>query len=104
MDNVWAYRDTIWRPRRPHHSPWRKQAEDSYYVRHHFSYHRDFMLVVAPILVLFVTFLAFMYAVCIKRLNFQQRQEQDMEEKLLRVILENSSFSPFISESLQHRV
>ncbi|WVZ79813.1 hypothetical protein U9M48_027347 [Paspalum notatum var. saurae] len=45
----------------------------SYYVRHHFGYHRDFMPVVAPVLVLFAVFFAFMFAVCIKKLNFQQR-------------------------------
>ncbi|CAN6169704.1 unnamed protein product [Urochloa humidicola] len=45
----------------------------SYYVRHHFGYHRNFMPVVAPVLVLFAVFFAFMYAVCIKKLNFQQR-------------------------------
>jgi hypothetical protein len=45
----------------------------NYYVTHHFGYHRDFMLVVAPVLMLFATFLTFRYAVCIKRLNFQQR-------------------------------
>ncbi|TVU07859.1 hypothetical protein EJB05_41231 [Eragrostis curvula] len=45
----------------------------SYYVTHHFGYHRSFMPVVAPVLVLFAVFFAFMYAVCIKKLNFQQR-------------------------------
>lgn len=45
----------------------------SYYVTHHFGYHRNFMPVVAPVLVLFAAFFAFMYAVCIKKLNFQQR-------------------------------
>lgn len=45
----------------------------SYYVTNHFGYHRDFMPVVAPVLVLFAAFFAFMYAVCIKKLNFQQR-------------------------------
>ncbi|AQL04035.1 ABC transporter G family member 29 [Zea mays] len=45
----------------------------SYYITHHFGYHRDFMPVVAPVLVLFAVFFAFMYAVCIKKLNFQQR-------------------------------
>jgi hypothetical protein len=53
--------------------PSESKQKISYYVTHHFGYHRDFMLDVAPILVLFATFLAFMYAVCIKRLNFQQR-------------------------------
>ncbi|CAD6336580.1 unnamed protein product [Miscanthus lutarioriparius] len=45
----------------------------SHYVTNHFGYHRDFMPVVAPVLVLFAAFFAFMYAVCIKKLNFQQR-------------------------------
>nr|CAB3470669.1 unnamed protein product [Digitaria exilis] len=45
----------------------------SYYVTHHFGYHTNFMPVVAPVLVLFAAFFAFMYAVCIKKLNFQQR-------------------------------
>ncbi|KAK3130632.1 hypothetical protein QOZ80_6BG0495930 [Eleusine coracana subsp. coracana] len=45
----------------------------SYYVTHHFGYHRSFMAVVAPVLVLFAVFFAFMYAICIKKLNFQQR-------------------------------
>jgi ABC-type multidrug transport system permease subunit len=45
----------------------------SYYVTHHFGYHMNFMPVVAPVLVLFAAFFAFMYAVCIKKLNFQQR-------------------------------
>ncbi|CAL5053309.1 unnamed protein product [Urochloa decumbens] len=45
----------------------------SYYITHHFGYHRNFMAVVAPVLVLFAVFFAFMYAVCIKKLNFQQR-------------------------------
>jgi hypothetical protein len=44
----------------------------NYYVTYHFGYHRDFMPVVAHVLVLFATFLAFMYVVYIKRLNFQQ--------------------------------
>jgi hypothetical protein len=72
MDNVWAYRDTIWRPRRPITIPSESKQKVRYYVTHHFGYHRDFMPVVAPILVLFATFLAFMYAVSIKRLNFHQ--------------------------------
>ncbi|EEE65874.1 hypothetical protein OsJ_21675 [Oryza sativa Japonica Group] len=45
----------------------------SYYVTHHFGYHRKFMPVVAPVLVLFAVFFAFMYAICIKKLNFQHR-------------------------------
>ncbi|XP_062229007.1 ABC transporter G family member 42 [Phragmites australis] len=45
----------------------------SYYITHHFGYHKNFMAVVAPVLVLFAVFFAFMYAVCIKKLNFQQR-------------------------------
>ncbi|XP_062178966.1 ABC transporter G family member 42-like [Phragmites australis] len=45
----------------------------SYYITHHFGYHRNFMVVVAPVIVLFAVFFAFMYAVCIKKLNFQQR-------------------------------
>ncbi|OEL16174.1 ABC transporter G family member 42 [Dichanthelium oligosanthes] len=53
--------------------PGESKQKISYYVTHHFGYHRDFMPVVAPVLVLFAVFFAFMYAVCIKKLNFQQR-------------------------------
>ncbi|XP_044961616.1 ABC transporter G family member 42-like [Hordeum vulgare subsp. vulgare] len=45
----------------------------SYYITHHFGYHRSFMAVVAPVLVLFAVFFAFMYAICLKKLSFQQR-------------------------------
>ncbi|KAM3212471.1 hypothetical protein ACQJBY_065487 [Aegilops geniculata] len=45
----------------------------SYYITHHFGYHRSFMAVVAPVLVLFAVFFAFMYALCLKKLNFQTR-------------------------------
>ncbi|VAI77417.1 unnamed protein product [Triticum turgidum subsp. durum] len=45
----------------------------SYYITHHFGYHRSFMAVVAPVLVLFAVFFAFMYALCLKKLSFQQR-------------------------------
>jgi hypothetical protein len=52
--------------------PSESKQKISYYVTYHFGYHRDFMPVVAHVLVLFATFLAFMYVVCMKRLNFQQ--------------------------------
>ncbi|KAM3192186.1 hypothetical protein ACQJBY_069418 [Aegilops geniculata] len=45
----------------------------SYYITHHFGYRRSFMAVVAPVLVLFAVFFAFMYALCLKKLNFQTR-------------------------------
>jgi hypothetical protein len=56
--------------------PGESKHKISYYVTHHFGYHKDFMPAVAPVLVLFAIFLALMYAVCIKRLNFQQRQDK----------------------------
>ncbi|XP_020088222.1 ABC transporter G family member 42-like [Ananas comosus] len=43
------------------------------YIRHHFGYHTDFIGVVAIVLVGFAVFFAFMFAFCIKKLNFQQR-------------------------------
>ncbi|CAL9041826.1 ABC transporter G family member 42 [Musa acuminata AAA Group] len=43
------------------------------YVKDHFGYHTDFMPVVAIVLVGFALFFAFMFAYCIKKLNFQQR-------------------------------
>lgn len=53
--------------------PGESEQTISYYITHHFGYHRNFMPVVAPVLVLFAAFFAFMYAICIKKLNFQQR-------------------------------
>ncbi|KAJ3686419.1 hypothetical protein LUZ61_015583 [Rhynchospora tenuis] len=43
------------------------------YIREYFGYRSDFMPVVAVVLVAFCVFFAFMYAYCIKKLNFQQR-------------------------------
>ncbi|URE29728.1 Pleiotropic drug resistance protein [Musa troglodytarum] len=43
------------------------------YVKDHFGYHTDFMPVVAIVLVGFAVFFAFMFAYCIRKLNFQQR-------------------------------
>lgn len=43
------------------------------YVQDHFGYDSDFMGPVAAVLVGFAVFFAFMYAYCIKVLNFQQR-------------------------------
>lgn len=43
------------------------------YVKHHFGYDRDFMGVVALVLVGFSVFFAFTFAFCIRTLNFQQR-------------------------------
>ncbi|KAM0933651.1 putative ABC-type xenobiotic transporter [Dioscorea sansibarensis] len=43
------------------------------YVRDHFGYHSDFIGVVAAVLVAFSVFFAFMFALCIKKLNFQKR-------------------------------
>ncbi|XP_057978064.1 ABC transporter G family member 29-like [Malania oleifera] len=44
-----------------------------WYVEHHFGYSSDFMAPVAVVLVAFTAFFAFMYAYCIKALNFQTR-------------------------------
>ncbi|XP_050384102.1 ABC transporter G family member 29-like [Argentina anserina] len=44
-----------------------------WYVEHHFGYDPDFMGPVAAVLVGFTLFFAFMYAYCIKTLNFQIR-------------------------------
>ena len=49
-----------------------KQSIKSY-VHDHFGYDNDFMGPVAAVLVCFAVFFAFMYAYCIKVLNFQQR-------------------------------
>ncbi|KAF3333372.1 ABC transporter G family member 42 [Carex littledalei] len=43
------------------------------YITNHFGYREDFMPVVAVVLVVFCVFFAFMYAYCIKKLNFQRR-------------------------------
>ncbi|KAK3018922.1 hypothetical protein RJ639_003519 [Escallonia herrerae] len=45
----------------------------SWYVENHFGYDLDFMGPVAAVLVGFTVFFAFMYAFCIRVLNFQQR-------------------------------
>ncbi|KAJ3692072.1 hypothetical protein LUZ60_012422 [Juncus effusus] len=44
-----------------------------HYIRTTFGFREDFMPVVAIVLVGFCAFFAFMYAFCIKKLNFQQR-------------------------------
>ncbi|XVF86696.1 hypothetical protein PTKIN_Ptkin18bG0062900 [Pterospermum kingtungense] len=44
-----------------------------WYLEHHFGYHYDFMGAVAGVLVGFPVFFAFMFALCIKILNFQVR-------------------------------
>ncbi|URD80069.1 Pleiotropic drug resistance protein [Musa troglodytarum] len=43
------------------------------YVKDYYGYNTDFMPVVAVVLVGFAVFFAFMFALCIKKLNFQQR-------------------------------
>lgn len=43
------------------------------YVKDHFGYDKDFLGVVAVVLVGFAAFFAFIYAYCIKTLNFQRR-------------------------------
>ncbi len=44
-----------------------------WYVENHFGYNLNFMGPTAAILVMFAVFFALMFAVCIKRLNFQNR-------------------------------
>jgi CDR ABC transporter len=44
-----------------------------HYITNYFGYRDDFMPVVAAVLIAFCVFFAFMYAYCIKKLNFQQR-------------------------------
>lgn len=44
-----------------------------HYITNYYGYREDFMPVVAVVLVAFCVFFAFMYAYCIKKLNFQQR-------------------------------
>ncbi|XP_058074190.1 ABC transporter G family member 42-like [Magnolia sinica] len=44
-----------------------------FYVEHHFGYQSNFMGPVAAVLVCFCVFFAFMFAYCIKVLNFQNR-------------------------------
>ncbi|GLT71132.1 hypothetical protein SLA2020_431730 [Shorea laevis] len=44
-----------------------------WYVENHFGYNLNFMGPTAAILVMFAAFFALMFAVCIKRLNFQNR-------------------------------
>ncbi|KAL0915651.1 hypothetical protein M5K25_016084 [Dendrobium thyrsiflorum] len=43
------------------------------FVKEHFGYHRDFMTVVAVVLLLFSFVFAFTFSFCIKKLNFQKR-------------------------------
>lgn len=43
------------------------------YVKDHFGYDPHFLAPVAIVLVLFAAFFAFMYAYCLKTLNFQMR-------------------------------
>ncbi|KAJ0964795.1 hypothetical protein J5N97_025933 [Dioscorea zingiberensis] len=49
----------------------KKRIKD--YVKDYFGYNPDFMGVVAAVLVGFSVFFAFMFALCIKKLNFQNR-------------------------------
>lgn len=44
-----------------------------WYIQNHFGYDPDFMGPVAAVLVGFTVFFAFMFAYCIKALNFQLR-------------------------------
>ncbi|KAJ8773482.1 hypothetical protein K2173_004312 [Erythroxylum novogranatense] len=44
-----------------------------WYIQNHFGYRTDFMAPVAVVLVGFAVFFAFMFAFCIKKLNFQTR-------------------------------
>lgn len=44
-----------------------------WYIENHFGYDPDFMGQVAVVLVSFTVFFAFMFAYCIKTLNFQMR-------------------------------
>lgn len=44
-----------------------------WYVQNHYGYESDFIGPVAGVLVGFAAFFAFMYAYCIKTLNFQMR-------------------------------
>lgn len=44
-----------------------------WYIENHFGYNPDFMGLVAAVLVGFTVFFAFMFAYCIKTLNFQMR-------------------------------
>lgn len=44
-----------------------------HYITNYFGYRADFMPVVAVVLIAFCVFFAFMYAYCIKKLNFQLR-------------------------------
>lgn len=43
------------------------------YIEEHFGYNLGFMREVAIVLVGFALFFAFMYAYCLKKLNFQKR-------------------------------
>ncbi|KAG6519908.1 ABC transporter G family member 42-like [Zingiber officinale] len=43
------------------------------YIKDYYGYNTDFMPIVATVLVGFAVFFAFMFAFCIKKLNFQQR-------------------------------
>ncbi|XP_077218109.1 ABC transporter G family member 42-like [Tasmannia lanceolata] len=53
--------------------PGEKEQTVKFYVENHFGYRSDFMGPVAVVLVGFTAFFAFMFAYCIKVLNFQQR-------------------------------
>lgn len=44
-----------------------------WYVKDHYGYESDFMAPVAVVLVGFTVFFAFLYAYCLKTLNFQTR-------------------------------
>lgn len=50
-----------------------KDPTIQWYVQNHFGYDPDFMGPVAAVLVGFTVFFAFMFAYCIKSLNFQTR-------------------------------
>eukprot|EP00250_Pteridium_aquilinum_P022353 c25359_g2_i2 orf=102-4673(+) len=45
----------------------------SFYLRHHFGFHHSFLGVVAGMNIMFVILFAFVFAFCIKYLNFQRR-------------------------------
>ncbi|ONK80619.1 uncharacterized protein A4U43_C01F19860 [Asparagus officinalis] len=53
--------------------PGQEDQTIKFYVTNHFGYHTDFMPVVAVVLVGFSVFFAFVFAFCIRALNFQQR-------------------------------
>lgn len=52
---------------------WTTDPTIKQYIQQHFGYDPDFMGPVAAVLVAFTAFFAFMFAYCIKTLNFQMR-------------------------------